>query len=98
MSCTLAVKEISVPGATSSSHLPLPPQEKAMPAPGFISHQVNKWKWPNSPQPIYLHLPEGSDHLFLSSVPASQEHIRRFSLEHAPDCSWKTKPGTPERL
>lgn len=69
-----------------------------MPAQGFISHQINRSKRSNSPQPIYLHFPKGSYHLFLSLMLASQEQIRRFSLEHATDCSWETKSGIPGRL
>ena len=105
----LAVKElyISAPGAFwshcltySSSHLllPLPSQEKAMPAQGFISHQINRSKRSNSPQPFYLHFSKGSHHLFLSLMLASQEQIRRFSLERATDCSWETKLRIPVRL
>lgn len=84
----------------SSSHLLLsqPPQEKVVPVQGFISHQINRSKWSNSSQPIYFHFPKGSYHLFLSLMLASQQQIRRFSLEHATDCSWETKSGIPGRL
>lgn len=97
---------ISAPGAfwyhltCSSSHLllSLSPQEKVAPVQGFIFYQINRSKWSNSPQPIYFHFPKGSYHLFLSLMLASQQQIRRFSLEHTTDCSWETKSGVPGRL
>lgn len=62
--------------SNSSSHLPLPPQERLMPAQGLISRQINRSERFHLPQPIYVHFPEGSYHLFLSWMLYSQEQIR----------------------
>lgn len=82
--------------SNSSSHLllPLPPQERLMPAQGFISRQINRSERSHLPQPIYVHFPEGSYHLFLSWMLYSQEQIR-FSQN---DCSCETKSESPGRL
>lgn len=47
-----------------------------MPAQGFISRQINRSERSHLPQPIYVHFPEGSYHLFLSWMLYSQEQIR----------------------